>query len=717
MKIKQISGILIALLLPIVVAGQPETYSIDIARFNSKKYDEFSPVYYRDGLVFCSNQNRNLIKNYRTSENKGLLKINFVDFLTGRVTLFSKNLATRFNDGPASFSRNGDTIYFSRNLKVDGPPERELSPRNKLGIFIATFESDDWGKILDVRFNNEYYNITTPYISSNSKRLFFSSDNPSGIGGTDLYYCNWKGDYWDEPINMGPEINTSGNESFPFVDMEGGLYFSSDGLPGMGGKDIFYTKESKGKWLVPVHLDPPVNSKFDDFAFIADSVMSSGYFSSKRGRSIDIYHFKTNIRQLFYCDKQRSNQYCFKFTDESDITIDQRYLQLVWNFGDGTTATGLNAEHCYKGPGSYKVKLEAVDKKTGRVVFTKLSYDLELKNIEQPVITSPASAMTGEPVSFNGMLSNFPESEILNYTWYFGDGEREEGKTPNHVYSIKGDYDVKLGLVVRNSRTGYIQQACVVQPIRIFNDKLEKSSFDKREIKPLPLTDVFDYDHAFAENIFSAERSNNPDLVYRVEIVNSKTRLEPGNEIFKKVPVEFKIKEEYLPGEKKYSYFIAEELSLMAAYPAYNEIANLGYGAARVLTYTLVDPAERELNNLKRVFGVSTDIFFGMNNYSLTSAGTQLLDLVLGFMSKYPDLKLEIGCHSDNQGMEWSKQNLSVKRAEAMVNYLVANGISRLRLVPKGYGDSRPVAPNYQESDRKLNRRIDFRITENKSSL
>jgi hypothetical protein len=303
MKIKLIIGILIALFLPLAAMGQSETYSVDIAKFNSPKSDEFSPVYYKNGLVFCSNRKWNLLKNYQTSENKGLLKINYVDTVSGKVRLFSKNLCTKFNDGPASFSKSGDTIYFSRNLKVDEAAD-ENSPRNKLGIFTAILEKDSWVKILDLRFNNEYYNITTPFISPDRKRLFFASDNPAGHGGTDLYYCNWKGDYWDDPVNMGPEINTSGNESYPFVNREGGLFFSSDGHPGLGGKDIFYTKEVKNKWLVPVHLDPPINSKYDDFGLIADSVMNAGYFSTKRGKSSDIYRFKTNIHQLFYCDKQ-----------------------------------------------------------------------------------------------------------------------------------------------------------------------------------------------------------------------------------------------------------------------------------------------------------------------------------------------------------------------------------------------------------------------------
>lgn len=714
MKIIKTSVFLLLISFTPDLFGQAETYSVVAAGFNSKINDEFSPVYYKNGLVFTSNRNWNLFRNYQTSDNKGLLKINFADTLTNKVKLFSRSLSTRYNDGPASFTKNGDTIYFSRNLKVDGVAEQEISPRNKLGIFTATLEGNDWVKILDVRFNNEYYNITTPYISPDGKRLFFASDNPSGIGGTDIYYCNWKSDYWDEPVNMGPTVNTTGNESYPFVNSEGGVFFASDGHPGLGGKDIFYTKEVKNKWLPPVHLDAPVNSKYDDFGLITDSVMSKGYFSSKRGSSADIYKFRTNINQLFFCDKQRVNQYCFKFNDEGKIPVDNRYVQLVWNFGDGETAVGQNAEHCYKGPGKYPVRLDVTDRKTGKVFFSKLSYELDLKDIEQPVITSLSSAMVGQPVNLDGLASHFPGSEILNYTWYFGDGSRAKGEKQSHVFLEKGNYDVRLGLTVRNSGTGVISQACAIKPVRIFSDKNEKAAFDNRPPEQVVPVDVFDYDHISTTNLYSAEKNLSPDMVYRLEITRSKRRLSPDDDILKKIPGKFNLKEEFISGERIYSYSVMDEMNLMDIYPSYSELAGMGYSDARVIAHQVADPAMKELLNLKRIFGTAADAFFMANGSSLSSSGTQMLDLLLGFMSKYPALKLEIECHSDNQGTPSANLSLTQKKAELMLNYLVMNGISGQRLRAKGYGGVKPVAPNYQENDRKRNRRIDFRIIENK---
>ena len=177
---------------------------------------------------------------------------------------------------------------------------RLSSVRNKLGIFYAVFDGNDWTKIRELRINNEWYNVTTPWLSPDGKRLYFASDKPGGYGGSDLYYCQWKNDYWDDPVNLGPVINTKGNESYPFINAAGEFFFSSDGHPGLGGKDIFFSRYSDSSWSRPVCLDAPVNSQYDDFGIFTDTLMKEGYFSSNRDKSVDIFHFRTNFPQIFY---------------------------------------------------------------------------------------------------------------------------------------------------------------------------------------------------------------------------------------------------------------------------------------------------------------------------------------------------------------------------------------------------------------------------------
>ena len=270
-----------------IILGQSETYIVNKTSFSSEKYDEFSPVYYKNGIVFCSNRNLSL-SNRSTSQNKGLFKIYYID-TTGKADwesakLFSRNLTTILNDGPVTFNSSRDTIYYSRNQDVSSKLSDISGPRNKLGIFSATLIAGQWTKVRDIRINNEWYNVTTPCLSPDGKKLFFASDKPGGFGGSDLYYSEWKNDRWEDPVNLGPVINTKGNESYPYLNASGELFFSSDGLGGYGGKDIYFSLYSDSTWLTPVCLDPSINSKFDDFGIVTDSEMKEGYFSSNRDK-------------------------------------------------------------------------------------------------------------------------------------------------------------------------------------------------------------------------------------------------------------------------------------------------------------------------------------------------------------------------------------------------------------------------------------------------
>jgi len=195
-----------------------------------------------------------------------------------------------------------------------------------------------------------------------------------------------------------------------------------------------------------------------------------------------------------------------------------------------------------------------------------------------------------------------------------------------------------------------------------------------------------------------------------VEILTSKTRLGPENAIFENVPKKYSVKEIRSPSDNLFHYIIDEEMSLMATYSTFNEMIDHGYGDTKIRTFVLEDPAAKELNNLKKVFGVSADMFFMPNDFSLTTKGTQMLDQILGFMVKYPGKKLEIATHTDNSDSPNASLLLSQKRAESMVNYLITNGVKSIRLIPKGYGSSKPLVPNFYEADRKLNRRVDFNI-------
>jgi outer membrane protein OmpA-like peptidoglycan-associated protein len=714
MKRKLILGILILFLFQHLIFGQSETYTVKKAPFSSDEYDEFSPVYYKHGVVFCTNRKLNLVYNYLNSQNKAQFKINYID-TAGNVTwqnsrLFSKELTTKFNDGPETFSSTLDTIYYSRNLKADSKLKDVTGLRDKLGIFIAIFDGKSWGKIREFRYNNEWYNVTTPWLSPDGKRLYFASDKPDGYGGSDLYYSQWTGEAWDEPVNLGPVINTSGNEAYPFINQAGELFFSSDGHPGLGGKDIFFSRFSEGAWQTPVHLDAPINSKYDDFGMITDILITEGYFSSNRDKSIDIFHFKTNLSQIFYNTIQKENQYCFMFSDSGAIVIDTLKLKYIWDFGDGKKTPGSIVSHCYQGPGKYNVKLDIVDIASGNLFFSKLSYNLELRDIEQPYISSYDVSIKGDSVDFDGLKSHLPGYKILNYSWDFGDGTRSQGEKVKHTFKDEGEYLVNLELTLKSDSTGNIHKTGSSKKMIVLNDLQEISSYlAKRSASKTELQDVSKYKNAVIKPIYSAERAFKQDAVFQVELLASLTKIDINSNIFSKVPKNYTVKEIYNSDTGIYSYIIDQQMSLMATYIAYKGIVNAGFKDAKTKIEILKDPAAKELNNIKKIFGTSSDSYF--DSYSrLTSNAYLLLDQIIKILNKYPETKLAIEVHTDNSGSHEDKAILSEKYAMTIINYLISKGMDSKRFIGKGFGGSKPIAPNVLEKDKSLNRRVDFKI-------
>jgi outer membrane protein OmpA-like peptidoglycan-associated protein len=696
-----------------LIFGQSETYSVKKASFCSDKYDEFSPVFYDHGLVFSSNRSTGL-STHLTSQNKGLFKIFFVD-TTGKSDwespkLFSKNITSILNDGPVTFNSRRDTIYFSRNQDVTGKLSEISSMRNKLGIFSAVLIDDQWTKVRDLRINNEWYNITTPCLSPDGKKLYFASDKPGGYGGSDLYYSLWKGGRWENPVNLGPVINSKGNESYPFIDPAGELFFSSDGRAGLGGKDIYFSKYIDTTWLEPVRLDPPINSKYDDFGIVTDTLMNEGYFSSNRDKSIDIYHFRTLFPQVLYENLQKENQYCFMFSDSGALVIDPQYLKYSWDFGDTQKATGVEVSHCFPGTGKYTVKLDIDDKSSDRLFFSMLVYNLELHNFVQAYINAPDVVVKDETVKFDGLKSNLPGFKILRYSWDFRDGSRAFGDAVEHSFKAPGEYLVNLELVLKSDSDGLSSKTGISKKIVVLDNSGEKTAYlTKIALAKTTLPYIDEYENAKKDILFSAEQEFTNDAVFNVELKSSKTRIPTDSYFFRNVPKKYIITEKFIPEENTYSYIVDQEMSLMATYPAYKELYSLGFKDVRVKIYVLTEPAEKELHNLIRINGAFADSYFDSSD-KLTSNAYVMLDQIVKLMNKYPTLKLEVAVHTDNSAPSENSLALSQLHSELLVNYLINRGISSRRLIATGFGGSKPIASENSVSDQRLNRRIDFII-------
>ncbi|WP_338873250.1 carboxypeptidase regulatory-like domain-containing protein [Spirosoma sp. SC4-14] len=211
----------------------------------------------------------------------------------GATQRFSKALNTKYHEGPATFSHDGNRIFFTRNNYNEGKSKKSAEGINKLKIYTARQDNGTWGDVEELPFNSDEYSVGHPSLSRDEQLLYFVSDMPGGLGGTDIYVSRYLNGQWGRPVNLGPTVNTKGNELFPFIDDANNLYFSSDGRGGLGGLDIFYAPLSNGLTARSIeHLDAPINSREDDFGLITDASRRAGYFSSNRqDGSDDIYRF------------------------------------------------------------------------------------------------------------------------------------------------------------------------------------------------------------------------------------------------------------------------------------------------------------------------------------------------------------------------------------------------------------------------------------------
>lgn len=225
------------------------------------------------------------------------------------IVLFPIEAGTEYHVGPASFTQNGDEMYFTLTRipeKLDYTKVKILKGKQAtVNIEIYSSKKDASGKwITPVAFKynkaNEY-SVGDPFISTDGQSLYFSSNMPGGKGGTDLYVCKKTdaGD-WGLPINL-TEINTEGNERSPSFDGNNNFYFSSDGRVGMGGLDVFSAKLIGGKISEPQNMGYPVNSPQDDFTFNL-STATTGFLSSNRIDGLgedDIYSFTQQLILAF----------------------------------------------------------------------------------------------------------------------------------------------------------------------------------------------------------------------------------------------------------------------------------------------------------------------------------------------------------------------------------------------------------------------------------
>jgi outer membrane protein OmpA-like peptidoglycan-associated protein/tetratricopeptide (TPR) repeat protein len=286
-------------------------FEITNAGINSKQTD-YGSAYYNDKIVFASARDTGGVsrKTFKWT-NKAFTNLYLAelkaDGTLGEPERFQKKINSKFNESTPVFTKDGKTMYFTRNNYLKGKRGRDDQKITLLKLYKAEFIKDKWTNITELPFNSNQYSTAHPALSNDEKKLYFASDMPGTLGQSDLYSVTINDDKtFGKPENLGPAINTEGRETFPFIAADNQLYFASDGRPGLGGLDVFVsTIKNDDTFTAVQNVGAPINSKQDDFAFIINSETSNGFFSSNREGGIgndDIYKI-TETRKLL-CEQK-----------------------------------------------------------------------------------------------------------------------------------------------------------------------------------------------------------------------------------------------------------------------------------------------------------------------------------------------------------------------------------------------------------------------------
>ncbi|KON26413.1 hypothetical protein AC481_07265 [miscellaneous Crenarchaeota group archaeon SMTZ-80] len=617
--------------------------------------DEFSPVYYNNGIVFCSNLKNNSPVTYH-NEQKKLFNIFFCaakdSIKWENAKILAKELTTNYNDGPVTFNENGNMIYYCRNNDIKVVIKTISDTTNRLGIYSAELIEGKWTNIQPFTHNNSSYSLLTPALTHNGKRIYFASDMPGGYGGTDLYYCDWNEKDWTKPVNLGPVINTPGNESFPFVSKSEKLFFASDGHIGFGGKDIYYSQEIDGRWINPIHLDADINSPTDDFGLVADENFESGFFSSNRRKTDDIFHFTSDPIQFINCDTMVKINYCYIFFEKHKDDIDAFPVRYEWDFGNGIKKIGVEVNYCFPGPGEYEVKLNVIDLRAD-TLLGKTSYKLELLEVNQVYIDSPDAGIVDSTISFNGLKTNLPDFTICDYVWDFGEGFTIRGPSVSKIFDKKGEYTAKLGLLGEKDSLGNITKVCAYKKISIFDDYQEWAMQTARELGELG-------------KFYPIER-----------------QIQPGSESSKLINTKSDSEEVKKSNSLTVRIYFLDNLSELQKYKIFEKLCEI------------------------------SDCEIEWNDSGIEPASYPILIKFINILKENPDIKLEVAVHTNDKRFSGSNLEISEKCARDLYSYFINYGITPKKLHCKGYGKSRLIASETPEYDNNLSGSVEFILINN----
>lgn len=667
-------------------------YNVEYLNINSGRAD-FSPMFYKNGLVFCSGrgENEGIIRrvfNWDKSAFLDLYYLNDVSAINGTKATglggapssnntnknnrivgsdeytaptandtktigtyggtgvnmglgyddekpvsesdrFSRTLNTKYHEGPACFTHSSNKIIFTRNNFNNGKYKQSSDGVNKLKLYTAEENGGNWSNVQEVPFGSDEYSTGHPTITKDDKTVYFASDMPGGFGGTDIYSVDYNNGSWGTPRNLGKSVNSKGNEMFPFVDDNGNLYYSSDGLAGLGDLDIFFVQIQNGNALgKPSNLGEPINSNKDDFGIITDGERKSGYLSSNRKRGgidDDIYRF-TREGSLYPCRELS----VFVFDADSKMPLDSVSVEMAMKEGQPESRSldeNNGLKFCVEDKQEYTFKTLRKGYSVSTIGYAAKSdqkddqpsrLEIALTKLPPPpppvvVVQEPKKVIVQEPVT------------------------RTVNKMPSKT---------KLKGIATSLKDNVIMEGATV-------------------------TVTNDCDGSVQQMVTGADGS------YEFELTSG---CDYSLEYFK---------EDYEVGKVKI------EKSVIKKGP-------------KVLV--------KDLGLLRQGDEITIEnVYYDLNQWFIRPDAAKVFDRLVVTLKRFPTVVVELGSHTDSRGEANDNKILSQKRAQAAIDYLAKKGIDRKRLVANGYGESQLVNQcadgiTCTEAEHQKNRRTTLKI-------
>ena len=644
---------------------------------------EYSPAFYENGIVYISDTkvgggglldsriNKNTMSIFRAKRDG--------DGKLGEPKPFAEELTTKYHEGPLSFNKTNDQIFFTRDNYEDGKAIESSDGTIRLQIFSAKQAGAKWGMEEKLSFNDKESDYAHPSINVDDSVLYFASNRPGGFGGMDLWKVERVGtNSWGTPVNLGASINTSGHEIFPQIHADGTLFFSSFGHNSMGGLDIFFSKPNADGFDMPVNLGPRFNSSADDLGFIIDRDKRNGYFSSNRESGAgqdDIYSF--------FIDVPLGDDIFEDPGPDESLAGNEDGTGNAGSGGGGNNAGPYNTNGSeLAGFGGNKVLVFVADRSTGAELSSaKIEYvDLEaLTNTE--IITDQNGNIIQLVSTENGQVVTI---------------STEEG-TVSGVTDSEGAFVLKLGdgnYLVNITKDGYQPKQVLVS---MADGREEYMILLDRAVNCVTIKGSILYD------------SNNP--VSGASVVISDSNGATLETITTSSAGAF---EACLPCGGTYTITASKNGTISSKTIGTN--ANCNGGAPMFVTVNLPGNGSSGIpdGTLIRL----AKIYYNFNDASIRPDAVDELNTLVSILSTYKNINVELASHTDSRGGTDYNNQLSQRRADKVVAYLVEQGIDPSRLNAQGYGESQLLnhcsdGVQCSELDHQYNRRTEVKVLNN----